>query len=375
MSKLLQLAELGQSVWYDYIQRCLIKSGDLSDLIRSGLRGVTSNPTIFEKAINGSTDYNTDLNNLVQVGHSVNEIYEALVKKDIILAVDLFRQVYDASKGLDGYVSLEVDPRLADKTQETIDEAKRLFAEIKRPNLMIKVPATKAGIPAITELIGSGINVNVTLIFSIKHYLDVTEAYLKGLEQLQKSGGDLSKVASVASFFVSRIDAAVDKQLEESGKKDLMGKTAIANAKVAYSEFQKIFSGSRWEKLHDDGAKVQRLLWASTGTKNPDFPDTLYIDELIGPYTVNTIPPATLDAFLDHGTVKETILKDTDAAKSHLTQLEKLGINLELITDQLQEKGVYSFSESFQKLMETINTKRELILKKEGLEINDEKNC
>jgi len=291
MGKLNELAGLGQAVWYDYIRRSFITSGDLQTLIDEGLRGITSNPTIFEKAIAGSTDYDKDLHRLVDKGKAVDEIYESLVLDDIGRAADLLRSVYDRTGGADGYVSLEVDPNLAHDTERTIAEARRLFAALGRPNVMIKVPATPAGAPAIETLIGEGVNVNVTLVFSLAHYEAVAGAYIAGLEKLAASGGNVSWVASVASFFVSRVDSAVDQALEEVGETDLQGKIAVANSKVAYARFREIFGGERWERLAGQGARVQRVLWASTGTKNPLYPDTLYVDRLIGPDTVNTLPP------------------------------------------------------------------------------------
>ena len=362
MSKLRELSKLGQSIWYDYIRRSFITSGDFQSLIDRGLRGVTSNPSIFEKAIAGSSDYDEDLQNLVKADKSVDEIYEALALDDIARAADLLLPVYEETGGLDGYVSLEVSPELASDTEGTVSEAKRLFAALNRPNVMIKVPATAAGIPVITELIGSGINVNVTLIFGIDHYKPVAEAYLAGLEKLSKNSGDLRKVASVASFFISRIDTAVDKALESKNNESLQGKIAIANAKVAYATSEHIHSGVRWEKLVSAGARVQRLLWASTGTKNPLYPDTLYIDNLIGINTVNTVPPAPLNAFLDHGKIAVTLTKGVDEAKIHLAELKELGIDLNNITQKLQDDGVAAFAKSFESLKSSIEEKRERLL-------------
>ncbi|HEU18688.1 MAG TPA: transaldolase, partial [Deltaproteobacteria bacterium] len=307
MSKLNQLTNLGQSIWLDYIRRAFIDSGELQQLIDCGIRGVTSNPTIFEKAIAGSADYDRSLQELTSAGKSVKEIYETLVIEDIGRVADLFRPVYDATDALDGYVSLEVSPALAHDTNGTIEEGRRLFAALNRPNVLIKVPATAEGIPAITKLISEGVNVNVTLMFSLEHYEQVAEAYLKGLEQLANRGGDLKKAASVASFFISRVDTVVDQALAEIGNQKLQGKIAIANARMVYQGFQQIITGPRWQKLAQAGARAQRVLWASTGTKNPLYPDTLYVDALIGAHTVNTVPPATLNAFLDHGTVADTL--------------------------------------------------------------------
>jgi len=362
MTKLNELANLGQALWLDYIRRSLMTSGDLQALIDAGLRGMTSNPTIFEKSIAGSTDYDADLRRLVDEGRTVTEIYEALVLDDIRRAADLLRPVYDRTAGLDGYVSLEVAPTLAHDTAGTVAEARRLFAVLDRPNVMIKVPATPAGILAIEALIGTGVNVNVTLIFSLVHYEVVVEAYLAGLERWAAAGGDPARVTSVASFFVSRVDAAVDRALEELGETALQGQIAIANAQVAYARFRKIFSGPRWERLAALGARVQRVLWASTGTKNPLYPDTLYVDRLIGPHTVNTVPPATLSAFRDHGTVALTIDVNLAQARARLARLAELGVDLDQITRQLQDEGVARFAQSFESLMHTVAEKRDRLL-------------
>lgn len=363
MSKMIELAELGQSIWFDYIKRELITSGELQRLIDMGLRGMTSNPTIFDKAISGSADYDNDIRQLLAKNLSTEEIYETLALKDIGMAADLLLPVYKSTNGYDGYVSIEVNPHLAHKTSDTIEQAKRLFKTLNRPNIMIKIPGTKEGLPAITEVIGSGINVNVTLIFSNENYKQVAEAYIKGLEQLDANAGDVSKIASVASFFVSRVDTSCDKELEAIGNSELQGKIAIANSKVAYELSHRIFSGERWNRLKNKGAKIQRLLWASTGTKNPGYPDTLYVDELIGAETVNTIPPATLDAFLDHGKLSVTLDKNLIGAKEQLTKLADLGIDLEKITDKLQTDGVKSFADSFDSLMKSISEKVETLKK------------
>lgn len=362
MTKLHELNALGQSIWLDFIRRSFIAQGDMQALLDQGVRGVTSNPTIFEKAIAGSDDYDDDLQQLVAAGKSVDEIYEALVFADISRAAELLRPLYDATNGADGYISLEVSPTLAHNTEGTIAEAKRLFATLDQPNVMIKIPATPAGIPAISAVIGAGINVNVTLIFSLGQYEAVAEAYLSGLEHLAEQGGKLSSVASVASFFVSRVDTSVDKALAQLGEVELQGKAAVANAKNAYAHFHTLFSGPRWDKLAEQGAHVQRPLWASTGTKDPRYPDTLYIDSLIGPDTVNTVPPAALQAFLDHGTVALTLAAGLDEARAQLAQLTEHGINLDAITDQLQDDAVASFAQSFEALMTSIAEKRERLL-------------
>lgn len=359
MGKLHELAELGQSIWFDNIRRSLITSGELQALIDRGVRGVTSNPTIFEKAIAGSNDYDADLAQLVKNGKTVNEIYEDLVLQDISHTADLFRPLYENVKGLDGYVSLEVSPRLAYDTEGTIREARRLFKALGKPNVMIKVPATDQGIPAFEALTAEGINVNVTLLFSVEKYIRVMEAYINGLEKLCAGGGDPGKVSSVASFFVSRVDSTVDEALERVGHTDLQGKIAIANAKVAFAKFRAVFSGERWQMLAEKGARVQRLLWASTGTKNPQYPDTLYVDELIGEHTVNTLPPATLNAFLDHGKLSSSLRAGLDEAKEHISRLATLDIDLDSVTKRLEDEGVGSFMKSFDSLMEGIANKRE----------------
>lgn len=361
-TKLDQLADLGQAIWLDYIRRDLIESGRLEELVDQGLRGMTSNPSIFEKAIAGSSDYDDDLRRLAEEGRSVEETYEALAVDDIQRAVDLLRPVYDRTDGLDGYVSLEVDPNLAGDTEATIAEVRRLFATVDRPNVMIKVPATPAGFPAVETLIGEGININVTLIFSIKQYQAAAEAYLAGLERLAETGGDLPGVASVASVFVSRVDTAVDWALEgvasPEERSDLQGRIAIANAKMLYARFREIFRGERWERLVEQGARLQRVLWGSTSTKDPRYSDTLYVDNLIGPDTVNTLPPATLEAFIDHGTVALTVESELGQAQERLRRLADLGIDLDAITDKLLQNGVIAFAESYEGLLESILEKR-----------------
>lgn len=366
-----ELAILGQSVWYDQMEKSLITKGTLKGLIASDdLRGLTSNPTIFEKAIGGSADYDEQLRALAEQGKNRDEIYEALVLEDIGNAADAFRQVYDKQGGDDGYVSLEVSPELARNTAGTIAEAKRLFETLSRPNVMIKIPATPEGIPAIEETIAGGINVNVTLIFSLEMYEKVMEAYLRGLERRVDAGLSIGYIASVASFFVSRIDTIIDNQIaariavaSESEKprlESLLGKIAIANARIAYQRFEKRFGGDRFEKLRQLGARVQRPLWASTGTKNPAYPDTLYIDALIARDTVNTIPPKTYEAFRDHGTAAAQTIEDgVEEAAESLRLLEESGISLATATEQLMSDGVESFAQSFRSLMDTIETRRQ----------------
>lgn len=354
MSKLHELSDIGQSVWLDFISRKLLTSGELKDWIDKGLRGMTSNPTIFDKAISKSDDYDEEIKKYVRQNLSIEEIYEKIVIKDIGMAADEMRKVYDSTNGLDGYVSLEVNPLLANSTDETIQQAKHLYKELNRPNVMIKIPGTEEGLPAITEVLGSGVNVNVTLIFSTESYKKVVDAFISGLEKFDQSGGDISKLASVASFFVSRVDTAADKKLEEKGNKDLQGKIAIANSKIAFEISEEIFSSERWKKLADKGARKQRLLWASTSTKNPDYRDVLYVEELIGPDTVNTMPPDTIEAFLDHGKVESTLDKGIDEAKQQLQKLKELGISINDITYKLLNDGVKSFSDSFESLIASI---------------------
>jgi transaldolase len=357
MSKLNELAKLGQSVWLDFISRKLLTSGELIKLRDNGLRGMTSNPTIFDKAISKSTDYDEDIKGLMSKGLSVEDIYEKLAIKDIGIAADEMRKVYNDTDGLDGYISIEVNPLLANNTKETIDQAKHLFKALGRPNIMIKIPGTEEGLPAITEVLGSGINVNVTLIFSTDSYRKVVEAFMAGLEKYDAAGGDISRHASVASFFVSRVDSAVDKELESKGNKDLLGKIAVANSKIAFEISEEIFNSDRWEDLAKKGARKQRLLWASTSTKNPNYNDVLYIDELIGPDTVNTMPPDTIDAFVDHGKVELTLNKGIDEAKSQLKKLKDLGIDINKITNKLLVDGVKSFSDSFESLLGSLSDK------------------
>lgn len=368
---LVKLHEAGQSVWLDQISRSLLTTGELKRLIdEDGLRGMTSNPSIFQKAIGKGDDYAEEIKQLAHEGGSVSDVYEAVIVKDIGTAADIFQPVYQSLDGKDGFVSLEVSPLLADDTQATVTEAKKLWTRLNRPNVMIKVPATPAGLPAIEELIASGMNVNVTLIFAVEVYERVAEAYIRGLERRAAAGQPIDRIASVASFFVSRIDVAVDKQLEklaaETGDtahkqkiESLQGKAAIANAKLAYESFQKIFSGDRWDKLKQKGAKVQRPLWASTSTKNPKYRDTLYVEELIGPDTVNTVPVNTLADFRDHGVVQPTLQNGVADAHQVFASLKELGIDMEAVTLRLTEDGVASFAESFNDLIEVIKGRTE----------------
>jgi transaldolase len=359
MNKIQEIQDLGQSVWLDNIHRKMLEKGGLQNLIDKGVSGVTSNPSIFEKAIAGSSDYDDQLVALLDQEASIIEIYEALVLRDIGMAADTLKEVYDRTNGADGYVSLEVSPELADDTDGTVDEAKRYFTLLNRPNIMIKVPATEAGIPAIEALIATGVNVNVTLIFALTNYEDIAQAYIKGLEHAANAGIALQEIASVASFFVSRVDTAVDTLLDEIGNKELQGKLAIANAKLAYRRFKQIFNGSAWDHLEQMGARVQRPLWASTSTKNPAYPDTLYVDELIGPSTVNTVPPTTLDSYLEHGKVELTLEEDIGAAEDQFNQIRDLGIDFNAVTQKLQEDGVKAFAKSYRNLIAAINDKCE----------------
>ena len=366
-----QVQHMGQSVWYDNVRRGLLTSGELRRLIEQGVTGLTSNPTIFEKAIAGSTDYDEALLSLAQDQKSTQEIYEALAVEDIQAAADLLRPVYDRTGGDDGYASLEVSPALAHDTDGTVAEGRRLFAAVGRPNVMIKVPATPEGIPAVRRLIGEGININVTLIFSLDAYAQVRAAYVAGLEELARSGGDVRKVASVASFFVSRVDTAVDSLLDEAmrggrqGLKSLQGKAAIANARLAYQAFKSTFHGERFAALRGRDARVQRPLWASTGTKNPAYSDVLYVESLIGPQTVNTVPPATLTLFLEHGRVGATLDQEGQEAALVVEALTEAGISMEAITATLLADGVKSFADSFTMLLENIEEKEARLLARE----------
>jgi transaldolase len=358
MTKLHDTASAGQSIWYDNISRELIDTGELKTLVAKGIRGVTSNPSILEKAIAGSSDYDKDITLLTKMGLPAYDIYEALVIEDIGRAADILHPVFVDTEHCDGYVSIEVSPTLSNDAKGTVEQARHLFHTLNRPNIMIKVPATRAGIEALEILTGEGININVTLIFNAKTYESVANSYLSGLEQLKKKGSPLSHVASVASVFVSRIDAAVDTLVGLDEK--LQGKVAIANAKVSYNYFQRLIDSDRWKKLEDEGAHPQRLLWASTGTKNPDYKDTIYVDSLIGPYTVNTVPPKTLDAFLDHGIISPVLGENISEAQKTLDLLAERGISLEKVTDELQVNGLEAFTKAFEALMEGIKSKANL---------------
>ena len=359
--------EQGQSVWLDYIRRGIIENGELEGMIRSyDLRGETSNPTIFEEAIGKGDDYDDAMETLAAEGVEAGEAFESIAVEDIQNACDLFRPVYDEAGGHDGLVSIEVSPLLAEHTQETIDEARRLWKLVDRPNVMVKVPGTDEGIPAIEQLLFEGLNINITLLFSLRGYEAVMEAFLRGMERRAEAGLPLDHVASVASFFVSRVDSSVDAQLEkivaEGGPraekaKSVMGRAAIANAKMAYLRFTQVFSGERWERLKAKGARVQRPLWASTSTKNKAYRDVIYVEELIGPDTVNTMPLATIEAFADHGEVRRTVDTDLDRARAELATLPELGIDLDAVTEQLQVEGVEKFAKSFRQMIQTVDEK------------------
>ncbi len=365
MNPLKQLEACGQSPWLDYLKRSLIETGELRTLIeRDGLKGVTSNPSIFEKAIGESDEYADALKQFqAEADHGISAIYEHLAIADIHAAADVLHPVYDETQRRDGYISLECSPYLADDTEATVAEAVRLWTAVKRPNLMVKVPATPAGIPAIRKLIGRGLNINVTLLFSVSVYEQVAEAYISGLEDLARAGGDIAKIGSVASIFVSRIDTAIDKRLDKLDDKRLAdrfcGKVAIANAKLAYIRYKERFSGPRWQRLAAAGAKTQRLLWASTSTKNPAYKDTMYVEALIGRDTVDTMPPATMDAFRDHGkAIPDAIEHDVAGAHAMLTELEQYGISLKDVTEELVADGVQQFADSFDKLFGAIARRR-----------------
>jgi transaldolase / glucose-6-phosphate isomerase len=357
MNPIQKLTELGQSIWYDNIQRKLLDSGALKAMIKRGdIRGVTSNPSIFNAAIAKSTDYDAALLSLAWAGWDAEKIFWQLAIEDIRSACEAFLPLYEETNGGDGYVSLEVSPNIAYDTDKAVAQAEQLWVRVARPNLMVKIPATKEGIPAIRKAIAAGLNINITLIFSLARYAEVMDAYLSGLEDRVAAGHPIDHIASVASFFVSRVDTKIDAKLPEDSP--LPGKAAIANAKLAYDDFQKIFSSRRWENLKVRGARVQRPLWASTSTKNPAYPDTIYIDNLIGPETVNTVPPQTLEAFKDHGRAEVTITRGLDEARESLEQLKAAGISMDIVTQELEDEGVKAFAEAFSQLLGTIEKRR-----------------
>lgn len=365
------LREAGQSIWLDYIHRDLLRSGEFARLVQEGISGVTSNPTIFEKAIVESRAYDDALARLVAEGRAAEEIYEALITEDIRAAADTLRPVFDETRGADGYVSVEVSPLVAYDTAGTVQEVRRWCARIQRPNLMVKIPATREGIPAIEEMIAEGRNINITLIFSLGMYRQVIEAYLRGLERRAAGGQPVDRVASVASFFVSRIDTEADRRLEARAQaardpaeaarvRELRGKVAIANAKLAYQAFREVFGSSRFAALRDRGARVQRPLWASTSTKNPAYPDLLYVESLVGPDTVDTLPPHTLAALRDHGRITPgAVTQDLDGARQVFARLAELGISIDDITQTVLEAGVELFADSFRQLFQSIEARRQ----------------
>lgn len=372
LNRIQEIEQLGQSIWMDNLSRDLITSGSLKEMIETrGLLGITSNPAIFEKAIVGNQIYDADIDAGIKSGWNLMDIYESLIFTDIRNACDIFLPVYERSNGLDGYISIEVPPTIARNTEDTIREAKRYYSAINRPNVMIKIPGTPEGLPAVEAVIAAGINVNVTLLFSVQSYVDTAWAYIRGLEKLAESGGDVSKIASVASFFLSRIDSAIDGQLDSLLKNEglseaqrsklegLKGKVAIANAKVAYQEYKKISADARWQALAGQGAKVQRLLWASTGTKNPAYSDVLYVDELVGADTVNTLPPATIEACADHCDVASRV--ETDVADAYATiaalQDPDVNINLDRVMEELLADGIEKFVQPFDSLMKSLQAK------------------
>ena len=371
MNPLLLLIECGQSYWLDNLTRAMIASGDLKRRVtEEGLRGVTSNPAIFHKAIAGSEDYDPQIRELSTAGKDVAEIYERLVVTDVRDACDVLWPVYDASQGVDGFVSLEVSPHLAHDTERTMLEARRLFQAVRRPNLLIKIPGTLEGIPAVEEMLYEGMNINITLLFAIERYEAVAEAHMRAFERRLAQGKGVDRVASVASFFLSRIDVLTDELLGELMKKKanpsaerLLGKFAIANAKLAYESFKAMVAGKRWRALEEKGARAQRLLWASTSTKNPRYSDVYYIEPLVGAHTVNTMPNETIAAFADHGrVVKDTVESGVDEARQVLADLKRLGIHPDRVTDQLLREGVQKFIEPFDRLMGTLAEKRRKIL-------------
>ena len=355
-------SEQGQSPWLDNLQRGYLTGGILAQLISDGVRGLTSNPTIFQKAIQGSADYDQQFKKLIVDGSSAREAYWDLVLADIHGALDAFAPLYEQSGGTDGFVSVEVDPSLAHNGTATLSAARSLHERVSRPNVMIKIPATIEGLPAIREMIAEGRNVNVTLIFSLDRYQSVMDAYIEGLEQRVSSGESPAGISSVASFFISRVDNEIDKRLNAIGTPAavaLCGTSAINQARLAYALFEKTFSGPRWEALASAGAQVQRPLWASTSTKNPSYPDTLYVDQLIGPHTVNTLPDATLAAFADHGAVSRTIDSDVPMSKRQWAELAMLSIDVDQVAQQLEDEGVASFIKSFEELLSALEEKAE----------------
>jgi transaldolase/glucose-6-phosphate isomerase len=372
---LVGLKELGQSVWLDNLSRKLMESGELKRLIdEEGLSGITSNPTIFQKAITGSTDYDTSLQRMLDKGiRDEKELFLGLAIEDVSTAADMLWPVYQSTKGLDGFVSIEVSPDLAYNTEVTIAEARRLFSTMSKKNILVKVPATKQGLPAIEQLTSEGVNVNITLLFSVKRYEEVAEAYLRGLEKRANQGKPIREITSVASFFVSRVDTLTDKLLEarissagSKAEKDkisaLLGKAAVANAKIAYKKYKEIFAGKRFSAVEEKGGRIQRLLWGSSGTKNPKYSDIKYVQELIGPASINTMPETTMMAFKDHGQVKITIEDSLEEAEKVFPELRSIGIDIDEVAEQLEREGVQLFSDSFFSLLKEIAKKRDSFL-------------
>ncbi len=373
---ILEIEQLGQSIWMDNLTRDLIQSGELQRLIETrGLRGITSNPAIFEKAIAGNKIYDADIEKGARAGLPTYKIYESLVFEDIRNACDMFRPIYEESNGLDGYISIEVPPTIAHDTQATIEEARRYYQEIGRENVMIKIPGTSAGLPAVEQVIADGINVNVTLLFSVDSYVNCFWAYIKGLEKRAAEGKDISNIASVASFFLSRIDSNIDARIDnklkagvesinvEAKLRAVKGKIAIANAKIAYQKYKEIVQSDRWQALAEKGAKVQRLLWASTGTKNPEYSDVMYVDELVGPDTVNTLPPATIEACADHCSAENRIESNIQEAYNLIESLKDPDIDIDInqVMDELLSDGIEKFVQPFQSLMNSLEEKVKLL--------------
>ena len=360
--RLARMRELGQAPWVDELSREDIKNGGLRRMIEDGIAGVTSNPAIFQKAIAGSDLYDEQLQELARRVDDPKQIFWEVARQDIQDACDIFMPVHEETGGQDGFVSLEVQPDIAYDTEATVEEATRLHETVDRPNLFVKIPATLPGLVAIEEMISRGKSINVTLIFSLERYREVARAYTRGLQRLVENGGDPSGVHSVASFFVSRIDTEADKQLEELGAEEYKGKLAIANAKVAYQIYKQVFGGARWRSLEDKGANRQRLLWASTSTKNPDYPDTIYVDNLVGPETVNTMPKKTIQAVMDHGDIRPTLEEGVEEAKRLLERLREVGLDYEDVTDILEKEGIQKFADPFNELLEEIENKsRQLV--------------
>ncbi len=368
-----ELNKLGQSVWYDNLNRDLLVSGKLQKMVdEDGVSGGTSNPSIFEKAIAAGDAYDEQIRELAGRGAGIPEMFDALTVADVQQSADVFRASYEATSGADGYASLEVSPHLASDTQATIDAARRLFRALNRPNVMIKIPGTQEGLPAIEQCLSDGLNINVTLLFSVENYEQVANAYISALEKRAQRGEPVSGIASVASFFVSRVDTLTDEKLkakiddastedQKTALRSLMGQAAVANAKIAYEKYKEIFSGPRWEALAAKGARVQRCLWASTSTKNPDYRDVIYVEELIGPDTINTLPQNTLDAFREHGRVALTLEKGVEEAHAAIGRVEEAGVSFRAVTDELQTQGVKLFIDSFDKAVGSIVQKREAL--------------